>query len=66
MTPAQVLAWAQVVNVLVSAGLATIGQIRQWFGAAQIMTNDQLNAILDEVLTDALKREAQAKAAAGG
>ena len=65
MTPAQLAAWASALNIILAAGAATVAQIRQWFGPATILTNDQLNAILDQVLTDALSREAQAKAAAG-
>jgi len=65
MTPAALLAWTNVVTILLSAGIATVAQIRSWFSPT-ILTNDELNTILDGVLTDAFKREAQAKAAAGG
>ncbi len=65
MNPAQLLAWGQVITILLSAGAATIAQIRSWFSPT-ILTDAQLNTILDGVLTDALAREAQAKAAAGG
>lgn len=65
MTPAQLAAWVSVVQILISAGAATVAQIRAWFGGGTVMTNDELNAILDSVLQDAITREAQAKKAAG-
>jgi hypothetical protein len=65
MTPEQLTAWASAINILLGAGVATVMQIRSWFSPT-VLTNEQLNAILDTILTDALKREAQAKAAAGG
>ena len=65
MTPTTLLAWTNVITLLLSAGLATVAQVRSWFSPT-VLTNDELNTILDAVLTDALKREAQAKAAAGG
>lgn len=65
MNAQQLAAWAGAINILLGAGVATVVQIRQWFGQPNILTNDQLNAILDQVLTDALAREAKAAAAAG-
>jgi hypothetical protein len=64
MSPAALLGWTNVVTILLSAGLATVSQVRGWFSPT-VLTDEQLNAILDGVLTDALRREAQAKAAAG-
>ena len=65
MTPAQIAAYAEAINVLLAAGAATVAQIRSWFGGGAVLSNDQLNQILDGVLTDVMTRLAQAKAAAG-
>jgi hypothetical protein len=68
MTAAQIVAWIQVVNVLVSAGIATVSEIRAWMAALKSptpLTEAEMNTILDSVAQDAITRAAQAKAASG-
>lgn len=64
MTQEQILAYATAARILVTIGGQTIAAVRAMF-AASGRTEEELNAILDEVIHDATMRKAISDAEAG-
>ncbi len=64
MTPDQILAWIQIAQVALQAGIATEQQIAAWFKSVHgtQMTDAEMDTILDGVIADAQKRKALADA----
>lgn len=65
MTPEQVLAWAQAVQLLIASGAATMATIKGMFGGVGL-TEEEQNAILDKVIANAGTRKRLSKAIADG
>lgn len=68
MNEATILQIIQILGALVQAGLATEQQIADAIRAhaGQVLTDDELNAIIDGVTQDATRRKALADADAAG
>lgn len=57
------LAWAQAASVLLAAGAATVQQIRDFVVSVHCdLTDAELNAICDAIISDAQRRKALAEA----
>ena len=64
MNPQELQAWIVLVGVMVSVGTRSIESIRQIFGAAGL-TEEQQNAILDDLMDENRRRRAISAAIAG-
>ena len=64
MTASQMLAWINVAQVLIAAGIATEQQIAAFIRSVhgQQMTEPELNAVCEWVVSDAARRKALADA----
>jgi phage FluMu protein gp41 len=64
MNPAVITSWIQVGSILVTAGIATVGQVKAMIAAHHgvAMTDADLNAIEQGVVDDARRRKALADA----
>lgn len=62
----QMIAWVQAGQILVTAGVATVKNIRAWMASQNTaMTDEQLNEICDVIIAGATKHQALADADAG-
>lgn len=68
MSAAQLIAWTQAAQLLIGAGIATVGQIKDIISSihGEQLPDEQLNSILDWVVADANHRKIIAQAEARG
>lgn len=68
ITVAQLLGWAQIAQVAIPLGIATVQNITEWIKAAHghELTDAEMNVVLSVVLDDATRRRALALADAVG
>lgn len=68
MTVTQILVIVQAAQLLIAAGVATAAEIKSFIASLKgvVLSDADLNAILDHIIADATAREALAKADAAG
>lgn len=62
----KMMAWVQAGQILMSAGVATVRNIRAWITSSHAaMTEDQLNQICEAIIEGAVRHQALADGDAG-